>query len=100
MQAYLPSLLFFGRLGASLITIEVAIVKKLVSSRTGRTYCVPSMEEVMAACQADEGQGWCIKCGSECFGLEPDARKCECEDCGAAAAYGAEELMLMGLYHE
>ena len=38
--------------------------------------------------------GICIECGYEQEGCEPDARKYTCEDCGEAAVYGAEELMM------
>jgi hypothetical protein len=38
--------------------------------------------------------GFCIECGEEAYGVEPDARKYECECCGAMAVYGAEELAM------
>jgi hypothetical protein len=41
--------------------------------------------------------GWCLKCGEEAFGVEPDARRYECECCGARAVYGADEALLMGM---
>ena len=31
--------------------------------------------------------------------VEPDARKYECDCCGEPKVYGAEELIMMGLYH-
>jgi hypothetical protein len=37
--------------------------------------------------------GFCIACGHEQGGCEPDARKYECESCGWHAVYGAEELL-------
>lgn len=37
--------------------------------------------------------GFCIKCGLECYGVEPDARKYPCESCGEFGVYGAEELL-------
>jgi hypothetical protein len=40
--------------------------------------------------------GFCVKCGHEQDGCEPDARKYECEDCGERAVFGAEELLIMG----
>ncbi len=41
--------------------------------------------------------GFCIECGHEQGGCEPDMRKGECENCGALAVFGAEELaMQMG----
>ena len=39
--------------------------------------------------------GFCIKCGADHDGCEPDARNYKCDECGAFEVYGAEELMLM-----
>ena len=41
-----------------------------------------------------DNPGFCIACGAEAEGVEPDARKCECEVCGAKKVYGAEELLM------
>ena len=41
--------------------------------------------------------GFCIACGAEHEGLEPDARRYRCERCDRLDVYGAEEIMLMGL---
>lgn len=38
--------------------------------------------------------GFCILCGCEACGVEPDGRKIKCESCGANCVYGAEELLL------
>jgi len=45
---------------------------------------------------SEEYGGACIACGEEAYGVEPDARGYECEECGAAKVYGAEELIMMG----
>ena len=42
-----------------------------------------------------DDQGFCIECGEDAYEVEPDARKYECESCGAKAVYGAQELLLM-----
>ena len=39
--------------------------------------------------------GFCLACGEEVSGIEPDARRVVCESCGAPKVYGAEELLLM-----
>ena len=44
----------------------------------------------------DDGAGACIACGAETSGVEPDARRYECEACGARKVYGLEELLIMG----
>ena len=38
--------------------------------------------------------GFCKACGKSAEGVEPDARGYACKSCGAAAVYGAEELLL------
>jgi hypothetical protein len=53
-------------------------------------------DELIEAARRDDGTGFCIECGNEQSGCEPDARKYECDCCGAHAVYGAEELILMG----
>ena len=49
---------------------------------------------VMAAVERDDCTGFCIACGQEQSGCEPDARRVECESCGEKKVYGAEELLL------
>jgi len=45
----------------------------------------------------DYDMGFCLACGSEAYGVEPDARQYTCESCQAKKVYGLEELLLMGL---
>src|SRR3954451_5263892 len=51
-------------------------------------------EAVERAHASLEDPGFCICCGAEAGGVEPDARKYECESCGEPGVYGAEELLL------
>ncbi len=55
-------------------------------------------ERIMDACQRRDvsldNPGFCTACGADAEGVEPDARGYECEECGAHAVYGAEELLL------
>ena len=44
----------------------------------------------------DGSAGFCIICGEERDGCEPDARNYPCEACGANKVFGASELILMG----
>jgi ribosomal protein L37E len=53
------------------------------------------LDEVMAAAERGEYMGFCLACGDEAYDVEPDARKYECESCGANKVYGAEEILLM-----
>ena len=57
----------------------------------------PTIQEVLDAVKADEGVGFCIKCGAEAYGVEPDAHGYECDECGRFTVYGAEELLLMNV---
>ena len=51
-------------------------------------------EAVERAMVSLDNPGFCIACGEEQDGCEPDARRYECESCGAHRVYGAEELLL------
>jgi hypothetical protein len=68
--------------------IEVAM-KMHVSIRLER------VEEAVGRHQhALDNPGFCVKCGADAEGVEPDARKYECESCGEPGVYGAEELLM------
>lgn len=54
-----------------------------------------TLDQVMEAVEADDNLGFCIACGAEASGVEPDARNYECESCGAEKVFGAEELLMM-----
>lgn len=38
--------------------------------------------------------GFCVACGAVADGVEPDARRYTCDDCGKPSVYGAEELLI------
>ena len=54
-----------------------------------------NFDEVAAA--SEDNGGFCLSCGDDAFGVEPDARKYVCESCGKREVYGAEEIIIMGL---
>jgi len=54
-----------------------------------------TLEMIMTAIEADAYLGFCLACGAEHDGVEPDARRYACDECGAHKVYGAEELLLM-----
>ncbi len=56
-----------------------------------------TLQQVLAAIEADDNLGFCLACGAEAYCVEPDAREYECESCGENKVYGAEELLLMGI---
>lgn len=47
-----------------------------------------------------DNPGFCIACGADADGCEPDAQEYECEVCGEKAVYGAEELLIIAAYME
>ena len=55
-----------------------------------------TMEQILTAVESGEYVGICVSCGHEQEGVEPDARRYECESCGKHKVFGAEELLLMG----
>ena len=42
-----------------------------------------------------DNPGFCLACGEDADGCEPDARKYHCESCEADMVYGAEEILIM-----
>jgi hypothetical protein len=71
---------------------------KLYKSKGGAMQYKPSKRDLMRG--AREGNiGFCLGCGAIANCVEPDARKYACQSCGALKVYGAEELVLMNLYH-
>ena len=54
-----------------------------------------TLEEIKDA--IENQSGFCVLCGEEADGVEPDARGYDCESCEESAVYGAEEILLMGL---
>ena len=50
-------------------------------------------DRVIDAVERDDCSGFCVACGAEQGGCEPDARKYPCEACGQRTVYGAEQLL-------
>ena len=42
-----------------------------------------------------DNPGFCVACGEDAEGCEPDAERYECEHCGKRAVFGAERLLLV-----
>ena len=55
-----------------------------------------TIDRIIEAVERDDNIGFCLACGEETSGVEPDAREYECDSCGAKAVYGAEELLMQG----
>ena len=63
---------------------------KLHSSLTVDRIMEAAQEQMMGT----DNPGFCVACGEDADGCEPDARGYECECCGKRAVFGAEELLL------
>ena len=55
--------------------------------------CMIAIDDIIAAVSRDDNTGFCLACGEEAYGVEPDAREYVCESCGQHAVYGAEECL-------
>lgn len=53
-----------------------------------------TIDQVIAAVEADRNLGFCVHCGEEAHGVEPDARNYKCESCGERQVFGAEEILI------
>lgn len=72
---------------------------KSVTTKSGKTLYVPmfdSPDEIHELIFNDNTQGFCIACGEDAYGVEPDARRYECESCGENKVYGLEEIVMRG----
>jgi hypothetical protein len=54
-----------------------------------------TLEQVVEAIESQEYAGFCLACGSQADGVEPDAERYRCEACGAHLVYGAEQILIM-----
>ena len=55
-------------------------------------------ERVLSACEASmfgrDNPGFCLSCGDDAEGVEPDAEGHICEGCGESAVMGAENALI------
>ena len=63
---------------------------KLHPSITSERVCDAVSRETFGT----DNPGFCIACGHEQEGCEPDARDYECEACGEKQVFGAAELLV------
>lgn len=63
------------------------------------TVRVPTIEEINSEILSVSYMGWCTNCGDWTHdSCEPDAHNCECPVCEQPTCFGAEELIMQGLY--
>jgi hypothetical protein len=68
-------------------------------ARNGNIQYKPSFKQLEHVIASDNATGFCLACGAENDGVEPDARKYTCESCHAPKVFGAEQLVFMNLFH-
>ena len=74
------------------------MMRESYKAKNGATQYRPVVSEAeYRGLQFDGNPGFCLACGLEVDGVEPDARRYRCEDCGALKVYGLEELLMMGV---
>lgn len=66
-------------------------------SRGGATQFKPQLGVDIDESDIDDNIGWCLACGAQEDGVEPDACKLRCSCCDKPKVYGLSELALMGL---
>ena len=71
---------------------------EFIGKKTGRKIFRFEMSEAFYRDRAFglDNPGYCVFCGSDSDGVEPDARKYEWESGGRKGVYGLEELLVMG----
>ena len=52
-------------------------------------------EAVQSQMQDLANPGFCLDCGDDADGCEPDAEHYPCESCGRHSVFGAEQVLLM-----
>lgn len=74
---------------------------KKYTTTTGKIQYKQSLKTLERAILSDQMIGFCLACGQERESTEPDARRYPCNnpECRAEKVYGAEELVMMGLFH-
>jgi len=75
---------------------SVDIMKSLKKINKNRSIH-PSITEarIIDAISRDDGTGFCIECGGERDGCEPDAVNYNCPACSQPEVYGADNVLLM-----
>lgn len=77
-----------AELGASLRPTNDAIAKAKARE------LMIDMDDIIGA--AEENIGFCLSCGADQYGCEPDTERRKCENCGDLQVYGAEQIVVMG----
>ena len=69
-------------------------------AKNGRLQFKPSDALLIEIIEGDNSTGFCLACGETVDGVEPDAAGYTCPHCDAAKVFGAEGLLVRGLYFD
>ena len=69
-------------------------------TRTGRVQYRPAAGWLIAVINSGHETGFCLACAEDTDGIEPDAGACLCPQCGEPKLYGAEDLLIRGIYFD
>ena len=73
------------------LQINAGMACPVHSSLTAERVAEASRRQMMSL----DNPGFCVSCGAEQDGCEPDAERYACEVCGQRAVYGAEQLLIL-----
>ena len=72
--------------------------EKIQSKITNKTYYRPVLQAGESPFMGDmDITGFCLGCGNDCLGIEPDATKRRCDNCGEFLVYGIEQLVMLDI---
>ena len=74
-------------------------MKEMIGKKTKKRYVFQSEADLIDRLMADDSVGFCIRCGHEHSGIEPDVANAQCAACNLPGLFGVEELLVRGLHH-
>lgn len=73
---------------------------KQYRAKNGRLQYKPAHGWLVEVMETDNATGYCLACGQDVDAIEPDAEHDTCPHCFASKVFGAENLMLRGLFYD
>jgi hypothetical protein len=73
---------------------------KQYRAKNGALQYKPADDWLIHITETDNDTGFCLSCGEEVDGIEPDAEHDPCPHCFASKVFGAENLLIRGLYYD
>ena len=73
------------------------MAKRKIHASITEARVLDAMEREMSSL---DNPGFCLICGADADGVEPDARRYTCEECDEPFVFGAAEVLMCGYYHK